>query len=311
MHPEPPQQQVLELLSSDGAKSTLTVYPSANPEAPALLCLPAMGIEARFYAGFAQTLVRGGVHAAVLDLRGLGTSSVRASRQVDFSYATIVDEDLPVAWEALLQRFPRSAPFLLGHSLGGQVATLFLAKGEARARGLVLVASGTPWFRLWPFPLGQALYGVGLTFPLLARLLGYFPGGRFAFAGRESVGVISDWARIVRTGKMAPAGWDPASTERALASLEIPILGVSIEKDLFTPRPVLDHMLGMLPNARIERFHYDHRAFGEPAVDHVRWPKHPRIIAEQTIAWMRTILEPSPPEAEGGPSGTEGGPSIR
>ncbi|HEY0840247.1 MAG TPA: alpha/beta fold hydrolase, partial [Vulgatibacter sp.] len=255
-----------------------------------VLCLPAMGISARFYSRLAETLAHAGLNAAVFELRGLGTSSVRASHDVDFGYTDIVELDLPAAIRAVRERFPGAPLYLLGHSLGGHLAVLYLARNpDAGIGGLALVASGTPWYRIWRPPLGWVLYGVAWLAPLLAKVLGYFPGRLFSFAGRESFGVISDWAHIAHTGNFAPRGWPGTDPEVELGMVDLPILGVSLENDRFTPRPVVEHFLAKFPAARIERFHYDHRAHGAPAVDHVRWPRHPEAIVDRIKAWIGSL----------------------
>lgn len=273
--------------SPDGATSTLSVRAAADPKAPVILCLPAMGIEARFYSVLATDLVQAGFGCAVLELRGLGTSSVRASRSVDFGYATMAELDLPAAIDAVRERFPAAPLVLLGHSLGGQVAVLHLALGSGSGvRGLVLVASGMPWWRLWPVPLRYLLYAMGWVFPWTARALGFFPGRHLAFAGREARGVMADWGHIARTGRFVARGWTGPDPEEGLTSVRLPVLAISLEQDRFTPRRTVEYMVAKLPSAAVELFHYDHRAHGEPPVDHIRWPRHPRVIVERTADWL-------------------------
>src|SRR4051812_27442258 len=62
---------------------------------PVILCIPAMGVNARYYEPLLKALHAAGLHAATFDLRGNGESTVRASRSTDFGYHEILTRDLP------------------------------------------------------------------------------------------------------------------------------------------------------------------------------------------------------------------------
>jgi len=285
---DPDVVEGFQVVASDGATATLSCFPlpPGSAPAPVVLCLAAMGIEARYYAGFAGQLRRLGLNAATLELRGMGTSSVRPSHSTDYGYGTILERDLPPAISRLRERFPGSPLFLLGHSLGGQLSALFLALHPEEVEGLVLIASGTPHYAIWPWPQRWVVYGMGVIFPAVAAIVGYFPGEHISFAGKESRGMIREWARIVREGRFRLDTWNGRDPEEALGEVRAPVLGISLVNDRLTPPAVMDHLLGKMPHARVERFLYDHREHGEPPVDHVRWPKHPRVIAERSAAWI-------------------------
>ena len=122
-----------------------------STRAPVLLCLPAMGVPARFYQPMMQSLANatgGPVYTA--ELRGQGDSAERAERGADFGYREIVEEDLPRWIDHLAFHHPHRRIVLMGHSLGGQLAVLASAALAQRLSALVLVAAGTAHHRAWP-----------------------------------------------------------------------------------------------------------------------------------------------------------------
>ena len=126
----------------------------ATPTAPVCLCLPAMGASASYYRPFAQALARALAGTVVLaDLRGQGESEVRASRGARFGYREIVEQDVPALLDTLAARFRYGPLFVIGHSLGGQLATLSALHRQDRLAGLVLVAAGTARIVLFRRPI--------------------------------------------------------------------------------------------------------------------------------------------------------------
>src|SRR5262245_54082521 len=78
----------------------------AGPAAPVCLCLPAMGLAARYYLPFAEALAQAlAGTVALAELRGQGQSPARARRGARFGYREIVEDDLPALVEALAGRF--------------------------------------------------------------------------------------------------------------------------------------------------------------------------------------------------------------
>ena len=66
-----------------------------------------MGVEARYYASFAEALSRQGILVAICELRGHGSSSVRPRHGVDFGYREVVELDIPatgsLAWDFVFE----------------------------------------------------------------------------------------------------------------------------------------------------------------------------------------------------------------
>ncbi|MBW5425723.1 alpha/beta fold hydrolase [Streptomyces sp. BG9H] len=275
------------------------------PPAPAVLILPAMGTPARFYRRFARQLHGEGLTVLTADLRGQGEAAPRGGARGrgahDHGYRTIVEEDIPAVLAAIRAELGPEPPlYLLGHSLGGQLGLVHAALGATPGTGIgigigigpgvdgvVLVATGSVWFRAYGPLRGPALLLGELLISATSTLLGRWPGTRLGFGGDQPRGVMRDWARQGRTGRYAAKG-SALDYETALAALELPVLAVSVEHDTFAPAAALDHLLGKVPRARLTRRHYTEREAGG-RLDHFAWTRSGGALAKQVAAWTSAV----------------------
>ena len=245
--------------------------------------LPAMGVPARHYLPLAEALAARGIAVVVHEWRGIGSSNRRAGRRCNWGYRELLEDDMPAALSVLRTRWPQAACWLGGHSLGGQLSSLYASLHPLEFAGLVLVASGSPYWRRYRH--GWLLSAAFAGAPLLAGLLGYLPGRRIGFGGNEARGVIADWARSGRSGRYAAVGM-PQDLERELASLQLPLLALRLADDWLGPASSLDWLLGKMPQAlRTSDVITAHDLGGHPA-DHFGWMKTPAPIAERIAAWI-------------------------
>ena len=169
----------LHIHSEDGAKSEAALFAPVRGE-PArraiVVCTPAMGVPARFYEPLAQALAERGLAAVTAELRGIGSSSVRVRRGVDFGYHELALRDFPPWWPRPRRLIPRHLLFVLGHSLGGQVSALCASAHAEKVRGLILVAAGSPFFRNWGFPSNLRVLAGTQLMRGISSILGYYPG---------------------------------------------------------------------------------------------------------------------------------------
>jgi pimeloyl-ACP methyl ester carboxylesterase len=105
-----------------------------SEEGVPLVLLHGFGNDASIWSDFAP-LVAPYYRTLALDLRGHGESGRDAAQRYDYDFHV---RDLECAFEALgVGRL-----VLVGHSLGGRIATLFAGRHPERLAGLVLVDSG-------------------------------------------------------------------------------------------------------------------------------------------------------------------------
>jgi predicted alpha/beta hydrolase len=276
------QPVVIPVTVADGSRFELLCAQPAGGWRRLLYWIPAMGIPARHYLPLAEALAAHGVAVAVHEWRGIGSSNRRAGRACDWGYRELLQDDLPAGLAALCERWPHATCWLGGHSLGGQLGALYASLHPAEFAGLLLVASGAPYWR--QFRHGW-LIGVAYALaPLLAGLLGYLPGRRIGFGGNEARGVIADWARTGRTGRYAAVGM-PQDVERQLASLQLPLLALRLRDDWLAPQASLDWLLGKLGPSERSTDVIAPQELAGPA-DHFGWMKTPAPIAARIARWL-------------------------
>lgn len=263
--------------------------PHAEPQAPIVLIVPALGTPAGAYKRLAAALNESGCHALAMDLRGVGTSALRASRTVVWDYATLV-EDLDAAIRRIRAARPLVRLVLLGHSLGGHVSFLQQARfADNGVDGLSLVASGAPYWREYPGFRKALVRLFGAITHLLCGVLGYFPGDWLGFGGKQPAALMSEWATFLRTGEPTVRAWtDPAWRER-LRHLRRPVYAVTVEGDAYCPPRATEYLIGLSScRARIDH----HRGEGK-APGHFGWMKQPLTIAAQVARFAHSLPAPT------------------
>jgi predicted alpha/beta hydrolase len=261
----------------DRGTDRLSLHWYDHPDGPIVLLWPAMGVPARYYRPFATALHTAGLAVLVTDLRGTGGSTPPISRATTHGYAELVDDVAAVLAMVKPWRDGRRV-VLLGHSLGGQLCVLHLARtGGADVDGLVLVGSGLPYWRHYRGVRRWGLRPFAHGIQLVTNLLGMWPG--WGFAGRQPRGVIRNWAHSVHTNALPTLpGVDPAT---ALATVTTPTLAISFGDDNYTPATTVDDLAGRLTAASVQRTHL-------PTGDHFTWARAPAPVIEPVLGFIRS-----------------------
>jgi predicted alpha/beta hydrolase len=276
-----------EYLDRGSDRIGLHVYPEPDggSDTPVVVLWPAMGVPARYYGPFAAALRRAQLAVVVAELRGTGTSTPRPTRASRYGYADLVT-DVGAVQESLKSRLDGRRRILLGHSLGGQITLLHLAlAADPMADGLVMVATGVPYWRSYPRPVQRhALRSFASGVSAVTSLLGVWPG--WGFGGRQARGVIRDWAHIVRTGRFPVI--DRVDPEDALRAVRTPVLAVSVDGDWHTPHHTLDLMCDKLTAAPVRRERYTAAQAGRP-MDHFTWVRAAGPLAARIAAFVADL----------------------
>lgn len=274
----------MPVVAEDGHRYAVEIHDKPVARA-VVLVLPAMGVTSTYYGPLIAALRGYGLAVVIADWRGHGQSDVRAKRGVDWGYQELAEVDLPATLEVIRNRFPDRPIFALGHSLGGQIACLHAATNPGELTGVALIASCSVHYTGWGLPRGIGTLLFTQFVGVVARVMGYFPGKRLRFAGQEGMRQMIDWAHNARTGR-----WDIARSshnyEELLAKVEIPVLAMSIEGDVYAPSRAVDNQVAKLPSADMTRHHWTAADMAKGGLHHFRWVRHSEPVARMIRDWI-------------------------
>ncbi|MDF3310390.1 alpha/beta fold hydrolase [Rhodococcus sp. T2V] len=264
----------------DGTTTPVRLFPGPD-DASVIVVFPGLGIPAGYYEPFAEELVSRGFNAAIGELRGQGDSRPRPSSDSTYGYHELVALDFPAIFEVVRERFPAATPFLLGHSMGGQLGVMYGARIRGRLGGIVLVASGSPYHRGFPGIHAPRMLVGAAAMSMTANLAGFWPGDKLDIGGfgRQSKVLITDWSRFARTGRIEPDGADIDYEER-IARLTLPVLSVTVEGDDLAPESAAKNLLAKLPNADVTLWHQP-----QP-LGHNGWIREPASTVDRIVDWI-------------------------
>lgn len=285
------KEETIDVFAEDGVSSAITVFGSQDESSlPVITCFPAMGVSAAYYRTLAHSLAKQGLIVVTADLRGIGSSSVRASKQNNFGYFEMIHYDWPAVIKAVKNKFPKNKMYLLGHSLGGQLSSLYLShQKDYEIAGLILLTVNSVYYKGYGFPDGfKVLVGTNLAC-LISLFLGYFPGRTFGFGGIEAKNVIRDWSRQGRTGVYEIMN-SSLPYEALLAELSIPVISVSFEGDFFAPYGAAQHLVDKMKNAKVKHVHIQPEEYGLKNKLHFSWAKNPDFIVSLIMKWMESQI---------------------
>lgn len=268
---------------------SISWYDADNSARVVAVLLPAMGVAARHYKPFAENLAQRGLHVAVSELRGQGSYQPRPSRKVDHGFYELTVEDVATTLREVRKVYLNAPIALIGHSLGGHIATLYTGiEGAIPVSAVVTIAADSPYFRCFGFR-GPLVLASTHAAAFVSRLLGYFPG---ELPGLRSLGVqprtlMTEWAALARSGRYEIERMPEIASR--IASASVPVLSISVEDDPIAPRASVDHLASMFHNASPVRWHYTKAGASADKLNHVRWIKHSGALAARVHEWLGQV----------------------
>ncbi|WP_394176690.1 alpha/beta hydrolase family protein [Thalassotalea litorea] len=274
----------LQLLEdSSGYQVPVEVFsPPQNTDA-VLLMLPAMGMAARYYRPFAQKLAEQNVAVYLLEQRGHGHSTLRPGRQCNYGFKEYLS-DIGIVTTWLANSHTSDKLNLMGHSLGGHLASCFTAMNPGKVDRIILSGCASPYHKAFDRKTGLLLQGLYHSIPVMNKLLGYYHGDFTGFAGKESQQLMLDWRHLVKTNLYRAKGIEQ-DFEQALQAFTGDILSLQFSEDIYAPPTPSQLVLDKYPAAKIEKITLTTDDLGFSA-DHFRWARKPEVSAKVVKNWL-------------------------
>lgn len=257
--------------------------PAAPSSQPLVIIWPGFGVGGRYYDPMGRELAQRGFPVATGELRGQGSSTAVASRKKTWGYHHLAAHDYPAtirAAKAELGLAKDHPTVLLCHSMGGQIAALFMARPEAKqlnVLGFMGVGTGTPYYGGFRGKQRMRLHMGPWIIKAIISVMGYQPEGVLDVSGygRQAKGHLSEWVRYSQTNrltKLLDADMDYEAEKRQVTA---PILLTRCLNDEDCPLESAKNLAISLPNAQMTV-----EEIAEP-LGHNRWARQPDVVADR------------------------------
>lgn len=258
---------------------------SRNASGPVVLLMAALGVPARLYENLAAALFEQGFNVALIEQRGQGESALRASRRWDWGFAEVLTNDLPAVLDWIEAQVPGTAIYLLGHSLGGHYSAMMAGLAPERIAGIMVVATGSPWYRAYPPKMRRQIRLLIAVLPLIMLFCGYYPGKRLGFGDRDARTLMRDWLDMAKSNTYRARGLD-RDLDAAIAEYTGPVLSVRLADDPFAPEAGMRAVTDKFQRAPVTDRVITVEELDDKA-DHFRWAKQGEVVATTVAEWLR------------------------
>jgi predicted alpha/beta hydrolase len=134
------------------------------------------------------------------------------------------------------------------------------------------------------------VFAFASAIPLITSMVGYFPGTRLRFAGREAAQLMRDWAATARHGnyRISPFG-DALNQSLRLHSGSV--LGLRMSDDGLAPAASMHRLQALTPNARWSEREFARADFNTRRPDHFGWLREPAPVRHAFLEWIHSQNE--------------------
>lgn len=272
------KQTVLNL--KDNTSIGITTFQAESSDAAILVLYPAFGVTATYYQYFAAKLATAGITVVTADLRGHGLSSVRPNKDNNYGFLEMIN-DLKAILDHLKQANSRSKIYLLGHSLGGQAASLMMAKYPKSYDGLTIIGSPNVYYKGWSgFHYYRRKIGLNLL-PAIGKVVSLLPpfkiGGYYTTPKQ-----MIEWGHTGKTGNYKVIG-DDFDYEKGFSKVTVPILAIDIEGDLMAPKAAMTNLYQKFKNTIALSTLTLTKKKTSLKITHINWPRTAEAVMVEVL----------------------------
>lgn len=276
---------------SDG-ECTVIEWFGENIPAPraAIIFFPALGVNIQYYRSLGKAWSDLGYRVGCMEMRGMKRSSVKNIKRRNFGYYEALNIDIPTIIDLAMQKSGDLPLYLAGHSLGAQFALLYSARSAYPVAGIILLASGSNYYNSLPTWILRRKRQIGiLTIRFITHFLGFFPGDRLGFGGRQPQNIMLDWTEEGLTGRYRVIN-DPLDYNAVIEAVDLPVLFVSMIGDKFVPRSCVDVLAKKLKCAQVTQVEVGIQNQDISIINHFSWVRQPHAVLDHVEQWMRQVI---------------------
>lgn len=243
----------------------------------------ATAVPRRFYRHFAQALAQAGFRVLTYDYRGIGDSRPARLRGFKAKARDWVLLDMAGVIDWIHQQYSPRALYLIGHSIGGQLAGM-LDHAELVDGMITFSAQSGHWRLQGGEQKAVVAFHVHVTLPLLSMVFGYMPWSKF---GAEDLpqGVAMEWSRWCRDRRYVLG--DASLPLERYAQFKAPVLAYSFDDDKWGTPEAVDAMMRAYPH--LERRHIIPQEVGLGRIAHFGFfNQSSSSLWVEVIEWLNT-----------------------
>jgi predicted alpha/beta hydrolase len=267
-------EETLVVPARDGYPLGATLFRVAQPRAVGDVAVfnAGGGLAFERYRHFLRFVAGEGVPVLAYDYRGVGRSRVGSLRGFEAGLDDWAELDHAAAIDFLGSRFPGARRASISHSIGCLVACT--APNAASLDQMVYIGPHTGYWRdyrmPWRVPMAITWH---VLMPLIARVVGYFPGRALRLGDDFPLRFALQWAGRRRSEFDVDEPRDGTrARERLLLdcarALDVPALAISMFDDAFVSESAVRRFLFAIPEAPVVRAEIEADATGGEAVGH-------------------------------------------
>lgn len=231
-----------------------------------IIVLPALGVPLQKYATLIQGLVQRGFNVIAADYPGCGRNTPQVSANFDFGYADLLGYFIPQLIH-IANELSTQTPILLGHSLGGHLATLYAQHHLVKVIG---IATGNIGLRYWNLKGKLNILKAATVFNAMILKDGYLAGDQVGFGQKEAKTLMCDWSKVIFTGNYRHILQDETLSQR-------PALFIQLVQDDFAPMSSTLGLSRYFKNAQVKQLDLTADLKGN---QHAIWLKQPEKVIE-------------------------------
>lgn len=214
--------------SANSQQLTAYCYESVTPLKAGVVIGPAIAVKQSFYSSFASYLAAQGFRVWTFDYDGIGESQHASMRYCDANVSSWLYADYELVVQHASDTMADLPLFVLGHSLGGQIAPMLPSLSKLSGIINISVGSGA---RRHMSPRLKRLTPLlwHVIAPALCSVCGYFPGAKVGIMGDIPKNAMSQWKEWCLDNDYL-LGAEPDATS-AYASVTCPIFSLFFTDD--------------------------------------------------------------------------------